>query len=83
MAKLSKEAKMRLAIVVLAAVALAAGPAAAKPRKKNVRVYETPRASANVCRPMCTFDMTPCDPPEYKRADGRCSSPIVGGTQMP
>ena len=74
---------MRLVIVILAAAALTAGPAAAKAKKKNVRVYETARASAGVCRPMCAFDMTPCDPPEFKRADGRCSSPVIGGTQVP
>ncbi len=77
---------MRLAIVVLAVAALSAGPAAAKHRpKKNVRAYETARVGIGpgVCRPMCTFDMTPCDPPEFKRADGRCTSPLVGGVQMP
>ena len=37
---------MRLVIVILAAAALMGGPAAAKPKKKNVRVYETARASA-------------------------------------
>ena len=75
---------MRLAIVVLAAAALAAGPAAAKPKhRKGVRAYTPAPVAAPYCQPMCTFDMTPCDPPEYKRADGRCSSPLVGGTQMP
>lgn len=76
---------MRLTIVVLTAAALAAaGPALAKPKHgKGIRAYETPRAAVGLCQPMCTFDMTPCDPPEYKRADGRCASPVVGGTQMP
>lgn len=75
---------MRLAIVILAAAALAAGPALAKPKhRKAVRNYSQAPLAANVCQPMCPFDMTPCDPPEYKRADGRCASPLVGGTQMP
>jgi hypothetical protein len=29
-----------------------------------------------VCEKLCTADMSPCDPPEYKRADGRCSNPL-------
>lgn len=75
---------MRLMIVIFAAVALSAGPAAAKQKHRKARpVYETARISAGVCQPMCSFDMTPCDPPEYKRTDGRCSSPVVGGTQVP
>jgi len=75
---------MRLTIILLAAAAVAAGPAAARPKhRKVVRTYENARPVAGVCQPMCTFDVTPCDPPEYKAADGRCSSPLVGGTQMP
>ncbi|MCB1525233.1 MAG: hypothetical protein KDJ20_01385 [Hyphomicrobiales bacterium] len=74
---------MRLAIILLAAAAVAAGPAAAKPKhRKAVRTYESARPVPGFCQPMCSFDMTPCDPPEYKRADGRCASPLVGGTQM-
>lgn len=74
---------MRLAIVVLATAALAAGPAFAKPKhRKAVRNY-SPAIAAGACQPMCAFDVTPCDPPEYKRADGRCASALVGGTQMP
>ncbi|HMN72123.1 MAG TPA: hypothetical protein PKA55_09690 [Rhodoblastus sp.] len=75
---------MRLAIVVLAAAAVAAGPAVAKPKhRKSVRLSMPAAVIADVCRPMCTWDVTPCDPPEYKRADGRCASPLVGGAQMP
>ena len=74
---------MRLAIVVLAAAALATGPTAAKSKRKYVRAYETAPVSVGVCRPMCTFDMAPCDPPEFKRADGRCSGAIAGGASMP
>jgi hypothetical protein len=32
-----------------------------------------------VCRPMCVADVTPCDPPEFKNADGRCNSGAAGG----
>ncbi len=27
----------------------------------------------NGCVKQCPLDLNPCDPPEYKRADGRCS----------
>ena len=33
---------------------------------------------AGRCRPMCTEDTTPCDTPQQKAADGRCSSPNAG-----
>ena len=36
-------------------------------------------AHAGVCRPLCMADMTPCDPPEFKNADGRCNFGQTGG----
>ena len=27
------------------------------------------------CQKLCLQDFAPCDPPEYKRADGRCTNP--------
>ncbi len=27
----------------------------------------------NVCYKLCRRDMSPCDPPEFKQADGRCN----------
>ena len=27
------------------------------------------------CVQLCAADMTPCDPAEFKRTDGRCSNP--------
>lgn len=38
-------------------------------------VYGAPR----VCQKLCSRDLSPCDPPEFKRADGRCTDPL-GGT---
>lgn len=40
--------------------------------------YEDPRTTRRqlpqqrVCVPWCPADQNPCDPPEFKRADGRC-----------
>jgi hypothetical protein len=31
-----------------------------------------------VCVPLCNMDTSPCDPPEFKHADGRCDYPIIG-----
>lgn len=30
----------------------------------------------NTCVKMCRRDMSPCDPPVFKQADGRCSFPF-------
>ena len=30
---------------------------------------------APYCQKLCLQDFAPCDPPEYKRADGRCTNP--------
>ena len=31
-----------------------------------------------VCIPLCSMDTSPCDPPEFKHADGRCGYPMIG-----
>jgi hypothetical protein len=31
-----------------------------------------------VCQPLCSTDTSPCDPPEFKAADGRCAYPMLG-----
>ncbi len=35
-----------------------------------------PAARQMACRAWCVTDVTPCDPPEYKIADGRCQDPM-------
>lgn len=44
-------------------------PAAARDARQ--RGLEAPRPAA-LCIPWCNWDSNPCDPPEYKKADGRC-----------
>ena len=34
-------------------------------------------SAARVCVPLCTEDVTACDPIEYKLADGRCTNPLM------
>ena len=36
------------------------------------------RAGRSYCIKECVQDTSPCDPPEYKRTDGRCTSPTAG-----
>jgi hypothetical protein len=35
-------------------------------------------APQRVCQPLCSMDTSPCDPPEFKAADGRCDYPMIG-----
>jgi hypothetical protein len=35
-------------------------------------------APQRVCVPLCNMDTSPCDPPEFKHADGRCDYPMIG-----
>ena len=68
-------------LALLLAGAIFAGDAAAQPAPRERRPAEPrweesrPIATApagSVCRPWCTRDLTPCDPPNFKIADGRC-----------
>jgi hypothetical protein len=70
---------------VCAAALLTALPAAAQsqhrgrnhsfPADEGRSVYVPPRSA---CIPLCSMDTTPCDPPQFKAADGRCGSPMLG-----
>lgn len=33
-------------------------------------------APPRYCEKLCVQDTSPCDSPEYKRADGRCTDPL-------
>jgi hypothetical protein len=35
-------------------------------------------APQRVCQPLCSADTSPCDPPQFKAADGRCDYPMIG-----
>jgi hypothetical protein len=76
---------MRAALMLCAAAigALFGQPAAAQydrraPVYRDPPPYATPYGRA-YCQKLCALDMTPCDPPEFKRADGRCTNPVGGG----
>lgn len=43
------------------------------PRAKRQSIAPPP---ARVCQPLCVSDVTPCDPIQYKIADGRCTDPF-------
>ncbi|CAH1662804.1 hypothetical protein [Chelatococcus asaccharovorans] len=40
--------------------------------KKKKKVYRNRQAVPQQCRPWCPRDTNPCDPPDFKIADGRC-----------
>ena len=45
------------------------------PADEGRSVYTGPQ---RVCVPLCSMDTSPCDPPEFKHADGRCDYPMIG-----
>jgi hypothetical protein len=76
--KTSLSALLATAAVLLALPALA--QSAHHPRHQGQRVDEgrTVYAPQRVCVPLCNMDTSPCDPPEFKHADGRCDYPMIG-----
>ena len=77
-----------IALLCAATIALVAPTASAQfyPRYHPVYVspdyagpaYYSARGPAFYCPKDCAQDTSPCDPPEYKRTDARCSSPTAG-----
>ncbi len=76
-----------LALAAVAAAGLAAAPAAAQYYRPRGPVYAPPAYSTygaaygGYCVKMCPQDVTPCDPPEFKRTDGRCANPFGGSVR--
>jgi hypothetical protein len=77
--------KTSLAAALCAAALCTALPAAAQsqhrgrhhgsPADEGRSVYTPPQP---VCIPLCSMDTSPCDPPQFKAADGRCDYPMIG-----
>jgi hypothetical protein len=73
-----------LSFVTSAAVAAAFATPASAQYYRRAPIYVEPAppyvvpGRAFYCQKLCPTDMSPCDPPEYKRADGRCTSPGTG-----
>jgi len=77
-----------LAMSAVAVLALSAPVASAQVYYRHAPVYlepgyaapayYSPRAEGFYCVKECTQDTSPCDPPEFKRTDGRCTSPTAG-----
>lgn len=77
-----------LAVATAAAVGFAAAPASAQYYRYQAPAYAppayTPYGAAyggGYCVKMCPHDLTPCDPPEFKRTDGRCANPLGGSVR--
>ena len=75
---------MKTVPALLTAAALVASlPAAAQThRPRHDAPYPEGRSAyappAEVCIPLCARDTSPCDPPYFKAADGRCDYPMIG-----
>ena len=61
-----------VALLAISPPSSAEADRAVRHRAKRQSVAEPPR----VCQRLCVADVTPCDPMEYKIADGRCSDPF-------
>ncbi|MBV8851062.1 MAG: hypothetical protein JOZ16_15930 [Methylobacteriaceae bacterium] len=76
--------KIAAAHLFAAAALVAALPAAAQSqyRTRHAEPYQEGRTvyapSQNACVPLCARDTSPCDPPYFKAADGRCDYPMIG-----
>ena len=74
------------ALAVIAASVFSAAPASAQYYRYQRPAYTGPDYYAPArggfyCQKLCPMDVTPCDPPEYKRADGRCANPGGGNVR--
>ncbi|MCC2106263.1 MAG: hypothetical protein KDJ40_01175 [Hyphomicrobiales bacterium] len=77
-----------LAVMAATATVLAA-PGASAQYHPRYRIYDAPPlyeayttpTRGFYCVKSCERDLSPCDPPEFKRADGRCTSPATGGVR--
>jgi hypothetical protein len=77
--------KTSLAAALCAAALCTALPAVAQsqhrgrhhgsPADEGRSAYTPPQ---RVCIPLCSMDTLPCDPPQFKAADGRCDYPMIG-----
>jgi hypothetical protein len=86
--------KARLAPLLALAALIAALPALAQsphPPRQHGQHFQDQRVQAQrfdegrtvyapqrVCQPLCSADTSPCDPPQFKAADGRCDYPMIG-----
>jgi hypothetical protein len=76
--------KTALAPILAAAALTAAQPAFAQAHRPRhqVQPYEEGRSvyapPQSACIPLCARDTSPCDPPYFKAADGRCDYPMIG-----
>ena len=75
-----------IAAISAAAITFAAPMASAQYYHRAPVIYAEPGYAAPAyysprgfyCVKECTQDTSPCDPPEFKRTDGRCTSPTAG-----
>jgi hypothetical protein len=68
-------------LALAATAALIFGPATAEAKRHHryappppVAYTVIPEEPVHICQRWCDRDMSPCDPPYFKVADGRCAS---------
>ena len=76
---------MKASLALLCAAALLATLPTAAQSQHRTRRYAPPAEEGrsvapppSACVPLCSLDTTPCDPPNFKAADGRCAYPMIG-----
>lgn len=71
------------AVSLLLAATLPAAAQRAAPRGSDYGYTDRDyvRAPGAYCRPLCSTDTSPCDPMEFKRADGRCAGVNPGAVR--
>ena len=75
--------RIGIALAALAAAGFAAPASAqydryARPAYTPPAYYSGAASRGAYCQALCPTDMSPCDPPEFKRTDGRCTNPSPG-----
>ena len=72
------------AMVFVAAVSLATAASAQQPRKRATAAPQSTgeTGAGPLCQRLCESDLTPCDPPEFKRVDGRCNGANYGNSNV-
>ena len=71
--------RAKIATIVFVLAGVLAAPAFAKHVKRTLPPPPEEAIRSGYCQPLCTQDVSPCDPPEFKRADGRCDNGAYGG----
>jgi hypothetical protein len=80
----AEKSKMKASLPIAVAALLVALPALAQSphrARHHAQPFDEGRSAyppQHACVPLCSMDTSPCDPPHFKAADGRCDYPMIG-----